>query len=369
MPQWFSIVLLDILKMALILAVVPPCMMYTTQLERKAIARIQDRFGPNRVGPYGLAQPFADMIKMLVKEDIVPKGSDKLCHLLAPLLIVVPSLFLFTLLPFGPGFIAAPISTGLLFFMALGSTGTLAIFTAGWTSRSAFPLLGAIRNAAQLIAYEVPFVLASAVIPMIVGSLRMTDIVMAQSVSGWFIFTPWGFTAFLLLFTAGLAEVNRTPFDLPEAESELVGGFHTEYSGMKFGLFYLAEYVSTIALAVLLSVLFFGGWAGPRIPFLPALGSAILWISMKSFLLVFVTIWIRGTWPRFRVDRLMGFAWKVMIPVALANLVGAAVWFYCPGFIGTAVSAVLVVSVFLLTSQLWAAPKPVLTTTWADQTS
>ena len=346
-----------LLRIGIILALAPVGMMYLTWLERKVIARIQDRFGPNRVGPYGLLQPIADGIKMLTKEDLVPTGADRLCHFLAPVIIVIPALYLFTIIPFGPQLVAAPLTTGLLFFVAIGSLGTLAIFMAGWGSRNKFSLLGAVRTAAQLIAYEVPLVLSLAVIPMVVGSLNLSEIVWSQEYQ-WFVCTPWGFTAFLLVFTAGLAEVNRTPFDLPEAESEIVAGFHTEYSGMKFALFYMAEFLSALGLAGLLTTLFLGGWLGPDV--LPGL----VWMGLKTLGLVFVMIWIRGTFPRFRIDQLMGFAWKVMLPLALVNLVGVSLWYFIPGLWGTLLSALLIVLTFLLTTQLWLSPVPQLNPKW-----
>ena len=357
-PPWISTLLCLIVPMTIILAAAPVGMMYLTWLERKVIARIQDRVGPNRVGPYGLFQPLADGIKMLTKEDIVPAQADKLCHFLAPVLIVMPALYLFTVLPFGPGLVAASLATGLLFFVAIGSVGTLAIFMAGWGSRNKFSLLGAVRTAAQLIAYEVPLVLSLVVVPMIVGSLNLTEIVRAQEWC-WFIATPWGLTGFLLVLTAGLAEVNRTPFDLSEAESEIVAGFHTEYSGMKFALFYMAEFLSTLALAALVATLFLGGWQGPFLP-------GWLWIGLKTFFLIFVMIWFRGTFPRFRIDQLMSFAWKVMLPVAMANIVGAACWARLPGFWGNLLAAGLSFGTFLATTQLWLKPKPNLSTKWVE---
>ena len=351
--------LLSILfRTVLILALAPVGMMYLTWLERKVIARIQDRIGPNRVGPYGLFQPLADGIKMLTKEDIVPEGADRLCHFLAPVLIVVPALVLFTLLPFGPPWVAAPLATGLLFFVAVGSAGTLAVFMAAWGSRNKFALLGGARMAAQLMAYEVPMVLSLAVIPMVTGSLNLVEIVAAQA-HGWFLWTPWGVTAFILVMTAGLAEVNRTPFDLSEAESEIIGGFHTEYSGMKFALFYMAEFLSMLALALLLSILFLGGWHGPLLP-----GS--VWLAGKTFLLVFVMIWIRGTFPRFRVDQLMGFAWKVLLPLSLMNLAGTVLWVLVPAPAGPLLGALGVAGTFLWTTQAWLRPSPKLTTKWLE---
>ncbi len=352
-----------VVPMVVILALAPVAMMYLTWLERKVIARIQDRYGPNRVGPYGLLQPIADGIKMLTKEDVVPAGADALCHFLAPVIIVVPALYLFTVLPFGPGLVAAPLTTGLLFFVAIGSSTTLAIFMAGWGSRNKFSLLGAARNAAQLIAYEVPLVLALAVVPMVTESLSLPEIVRLQE-GRWFLLTPWGAVAFLLVMTAGLAEVNRTPFDLPEAESEIVAGFHTEYSGMKFALFYMAEFLSTLAMAGLLAALFLGGWHGPAIPWVPHVLSGLFWMLLKVFLLVFVMIWIRGTFPRFRVDQLMGFAWKVLIPLALVNVGAAACWVLLPGWEGDAIALALVAGTFIITTQLWLRPKPRLTAEW-----
>ncbi len=348
-----------ILRAVLILALAPVGMMYLTWLERKVIARIQDRIGPNRGGPDGLLQPLADGIKMLTKEDTIPDGADRFCHFLAPVLVVVPSLILFALLPFGPRWVAAPLTTGLLFFVAVGSVGTLALFAAAWGSRNKFALLGAARSAAQLIAYEVPMVLSLAAVPMVTGSLNLVQIVRAQG-NGWFLWTPWGAAGFMLVMTAGLAEVNRTPFDLAEAESEIIGGFHTEYSGMKFAMFYMAEFLSMLALSLLLSILFLGGWQNGGMVGLIALAA-------KAFLLVFVMIWIRGTWPRFRIDQLMGFAWKVLIPLALADLAAAALWVLMPGWKGSVLSALLLAAVFLGMTQLWLRPVPRLTTHWLEE--
>ena len=367
LSPWVMTLIQLILPMVIILALAPVGMMYLTWLERKVIARIQNRFGPNRVGPYGLLQPLADGIKMLTKEDLVPAGADRLSHFLAPILVVVPALYLFTLLPFGPRLVAAPMTTGLLFFVSIGSLTPLALFMAGWGSRNKFSLLGAVRNAAQLVAYEVPLVLGLAVVPMIVGSLNLLKVVEAQQ-GGWFVATPWGAVASILVMTAGLAEVNRTPFDLPEAESEIVAGFHTEYSGMKFALFYMAEFLSTLATAGLLAVLFLGGWLGPRPDFLPAGFCGLFWMGLKTFLLVFVMIWIRGTFPRFRIDQLMGFAWKVLIPLALVNLLAAALWYFLGGLWGNLLAAVLAAGTFLVTTQLWVQPKPQLTVKWVDTT-
>ncbi len=363
---WVETLIRLLIPGLVILAVAPIGMMYLTWLERKVIARMQDRFGPNRVGPYGLLQPIADGIKMLTKEDVIPQGADQLCHTLAPILIVVPALFLFIVLPVGPGLVASPLATGLLFFLAVGSLETLAIFMAGWGSRNKFSLLGALRSVAQMMSYEVPLLLTLAVVPVVAGSLNLVEIVQAQEGFRWFCGTPWGFTALLTTLLAGLAEVNRTPFDLPEAESEIVAGFHTEYSGMKFALFYMAEFLSTLALAALTAVLFLGGWDGPRPPLWAGWFWNLFWMGVKTFLVIFIMIWIRGTFPRFRMDQLMGFAWKVLVPLSLANLLGACLWVLWAGWGGALVSAVLALVTFLVTTQLWLTPKPHLTSKWVS---
>ena len=329
----------------LILVLAPVIMMYLTWLERKVVARIQDRFGPTRVGKYGLLQPLADGVKMLTKEDIVPAGADRLLHFLAPVAIVVPALMLFSVLPFGARAIVINLNTGMLFFLAVASTQALAVFMAGWGSRSKFPLLGSLRTVAQIAAYEVPMVLALVAVAMAAGSLSTVAIVEAQQ-ARWFITTPWGAAGFLIFLICALAEVNRTPFDLAEAESELVGGFHTEYSGMKFALFYIAEFLGTFALSALGATLFFGGWLGPWLP-------GWIWVLIKTYALVLVMIWVRGTWPRFRIDQLLAFAWKCLLPVSLTNVLAAGLWHLAPRPWGTLGAVALLAAVFLITSQLW----------------
>ncbi len=326
----------------------PAVMMYLTWLERKVIGRMQNRYGPNRVGKFGLLQPIADGIKMLTKEDIVPAKADRFGHFLAPVAVVVPSLLLFSVLPFGRNMIAADLEIGLLFFLAISSVGTLAIFIGGWGSRNKFSLLGAMRALAQMVSYEVPLVLSIVTVVMMVGSLSTMDIVEAQSGWNgfrWFIFTPWGFFGFLIFFIGSVAEVNRTPFDIPEGESEIVAGFHTEYSGMKFALFYMAEFLGAFAFAALGATLFFGGWQGPFLP-------SWLWFGLKTFVLVFVIIWLRGTFPRLRVDQLMGYAWKFLLPMALVNILAAGVWYYLSQPLASFASAALLVASYLLLSRL-----------------
>ena len=302
----------------------PATMMYLTWLERKVIGRMQNRFGPNRVGIYGLLQPIADGIKMLTKEDVVPLEADRAVHFLAPVAVVVPSLLLFSVLPFGRGMTAASLDIGLLFFIAVSSLGTLAIFMGGWASRNKFSLLGAMRALAQMISYEVPLVLSVVTVVMTTGSLSTDKIVEAQGGwhgLRWFVFTPWGVVGFLIFFICAVSEVNRTPFDIPEGESEIVAGFHTEYSGMKFALFYMAEFLGAFAYSALGATLFLGGWQGPFLP-------SWIWFGLKTYLLVFVMIWLRGTFPRLRVDQLMGYAWKFLLPMGLVNILAAGIWHY-----------------------------------------
>ncbi|HEX9780188.1 MAG TPA: complex I subunit 1 family protein, partial [bacterium] len=253
------------LAVGVIAAIAPVIMMYLTWLERKLIARFQNRIGPNRVGRYGLKQPLADGLKMLIKEDLVPAGADPLLHLLGPVLAVVPAILLFAVIPFGRNMAGADLHVGLLYVLAIGSVSSYAIFTGGWASRSRFSLLGAMRSVAQIISYEVPGVLSVVTVIMVTGTMSLVGIVEAQE-ARWFVFTPWGLVAFFAFFMSGIAEVNRTPFDMPEAESELVAGFHTEYSGMKFALWYMAEFLEAFAICAITATLFLGGWHGPAVP-------------------------------------------------------------------------------------------------------
>ncbi len=299
-------------------------MMYLTLIERKVIARMQNRIGPNRVGKWGLLQPLADGIKMLTKEDIIPTPADKTVHLLAPIFIVIPALLVFAVIPFGRNMTAVDLNVGVLFFIAISSTTTIAIFMAAWGSRNKFSLLGGMRAVAQMISYEIPMVLSAVPAILIAGTLSTNGIVEAQGGwfgLKWFVFTPWGFAAFIIFFLCGVAECNRSPFDLAEAESELVAGFHTEYSGMKFALFYMAEFMNSFTLAGLTTTLFLGGWQGPLLP-------SWLWFFLKTYVLIFVMIWFRGTLPRFRVDQLMNLAWKFLLPLTLVNVMVAGLWYF-----------------------------------------
>lgn len=327
-----------------ILLFAPFVMMYLTWLERKLVARIQNRIGPNRVGPFGLLQPIADGIKMLTKEDVIPEGADRFMHFLAPAVIVAPAMLTWAVLPFGRNMIAADIAVGVLYFIAISGLAEIAIFIAGWGSNNKFSLLGAMRSIAQMLSYEIPMVLSVAVVVMMVGSLSTSAIVEAQSGWGgfnWFIFRPWGLVGFVIFFLAGAAETNRTPFDLAEAESEIVAGFHTEYSGMKFALFFMAEFISVFSICALASTLFLGGWQGPFLP-------SWAWFFLKTYTLIGVLMWFRGTFPRLRVDQLLGFAWKGLLPMAFVNILSMGLWEFVPRPWNYVVSTSLLVIAFFL---------------------
>lgn len=312
-----------------ILMVFPGLFAITTVIERKGLGRIQNRLGPNRVGPFGFLQFAADGIKALIKEDVVPRAADKVVHFLAPIALVVPVLLAFSVLPFGRNMSPLDLDAGLLFFFAVGASTELSLFMAGWSSRNKYALLGAMRAIAQMISYELPLVLSSVTVVMVVGSLSLPAIVEAQNVytmtiGHWHVFTPWGLAGFILFFIAALAESNRSPFDLPEAESEIIAGYFVEYSGFKFALFFLGEYLGLFAVSGLGITLFLGGWTAPFswLTWIPSW----VWFMAKLVTLIAVFIWIRGTVPRLRVDQLMNFAWKWMLPMALVNIVVAAVW-------------------------------------------
>ena len=324
----------------------------TTILERKGLGRIQNRYGPNRVGFFGSLQPIADAIKSLTKEDIVPQSADKLVHLLAPTLLVLAAFSVYAVLPVGRNMVLVNLDAGVLFFFAIGSVTEVAVFMAGWSSRNKYSLLGAMRAIAQMISYEVPLILSSLTVIMATGSLSTVTIVEKQAgYSGilphWFLFTPWGFAGFILFMIAATAESNRSPFDLPEGESEIIAGYYIEYSGFKFALFFLGEYLGMFAISGLAITLFLGGWNAP-LPFLTWVPS-YLWFFAKLLTLIVAFIWVRGTLPRLRMDQLMNFAWKFMLPMALLNLITAAVWHFMPsGPVRWLVSIVLVVVPYTL---------------------
>jgi NADH-quinone oxidoreductase subunit H len=323
LPEWVVVLSSILISITAIAIFGPVTMMYLTWLERKVVGRIQNRYGPNRVGIFGLLQPIADGIKMLTKEDIVPEEADKVTHFLAPVLVVIPALLVFSVIPFGRGMTAVDLNVGLLFFLAVSALTTIAIFMGSWGSRNKFSLLGGMRAVAQMVSYEIPMVLSVVPVILVTGSLSTVAIVEAQLGGRWFAFTPWGFFASVVFFLCGVAEVNRTPFDLPEGESEIVAGFHTEYSGMKFALFYMAEFMGAFAISGLTVTLFYGGWDGPYLP-------SWTWFLLKTYVPIFIMIWFRGTFPRLRVDQLMGFAWKMLLPFTLFNIFVAALWAILP---------------------------------------
>jgi NADH-quinone oxidoreductase subunit H len=311
---------------------------FVTVIERKGIGRIQNRYGPNRVGiPLtkirlcGFGQFIPDGIKSLTKEDVVPRAADKVVHFLAPVVLLIPVLLAYAVLPIGRNMTAVDFDAGLLFFFAVGGAVELSVFMAGWSSHNKYSLLGAMRAIAQMISYEIPLILSAVTVIMIVGSLKLADIVAAQNdysygLAHWFVFTPWGLAGFTLFFIASLAESNRSPFDLPEAESEIIAGYYTEYSGFKFALFFLGEYLGMFAVIGLGITLFLGGWTAP-FSFLTWVPS-YLWFFAKLMALVFVFIWIRATLSRLRMDQLMNFAWKFMLPLSLVNIVTTGVWHF-----------------------------------------
>ncbi|MDX1520259.1 MAG: NADH-quinone oxidoreductase subunit NuoH [Anaerolineae bacterium] len=319
--------LISHLIFASIIAVVAPAsLIILTWLERKIIARIQRRIGPNRAGPFGLLQGIADMVKMFTKEDITPANAERWSYNIAPGLSVFSSIMAFAVIPFVPGFIGADLNVGVLYLFAVGGLGVLAILMGGWSSNNKYALLGAFRVVAMLLTYEVPMVLALIMVTMTAGSMSLQEIVMAQAGINWYIFSMP--VVFLIFFISGVAETGRSPFDLIEAESEIIAGFHTEYSGIKFGMFMIGEYVHMFALAFFSAVLFLGGWSFPGISLLPLwlqpiLGFIVLNIKMALF--VFIMMWFRGTLPRFRIDHLQDFAWKFLVPLSVALLIVMAI--------------------------------------------
>ena len=325
-----------IISVVTVVIAFPALFALVTWFERKGLGRMQNRYGPNRAGPAGLFQPIADAIKSLTKEDIVPLIADHVVHFLAPVLLVTAAFLAYAVIPVGRNMIVVNLNAGVLFFFAVGSVVELSVFMAGWSSRSKYSLLGAMRAIAQMISYEVPLVLASVVVIMQAGSLSTVAIVERQAgYSGiwphWFVFTPWGFVGFALFMIAATAESNRSPFDLPEGESEIIAGYYIEYSGFKFALFFLGEYLGMMATSAMAITLFLGGWAAP-FSFLAWIPSYV-WFFLKLLALIFGFIWIRGTLPRLRMDQLMNFAWEFILPMALFNMLVAGVWhFMTPGF-------------------------------------
>jgi NADH-quinone oxidoreductase subunit H len=279
-------------------------------LERRLLALWQDRYGPNRVGPLGLLQVLADMIKIFAKEDWIPPFADKPVFVIAPAIIIITTLMSFAIIVFAPGITVSNLNIGLLFFLGMSSLGVYSITLAGWSSNNKYALLGSLRGAAQMLSYEVFMGLSLMGVVMLAGSFNITDIVQAQK-GLWFCVPQ--VLGFIVFFTAGIAETHRLPFDLPEAENELVAGYHSEYSGMKFGMFFVGEYIGITLISALITTLFFGGWLGPVLP-------GIVWFFIKMFAFICIFILLRASFPRPRYDQLMSFGWKVMLPVSLLNL-------------------------------------------------
>lgn len=327
---------------------------YLTLYERKVLARMQVRVGPNRAGPFGLLQPVADGIKLIFKEELIPAEADKLIFILAPIITVVPALIIMAVVPFGPTItlfgreialsVAGGSDLGVLYITTVASISVYGIVLAGWSSNNKYATLGGIRSTAQMISYELALGLAFIGPILMSGSMNMLKMVQDQQVYGWyFILQPLGA---LIFFIATLAEVNRAPFDMPEAEQELTAGYHTEYSGMKFALFFMAEYIKMIAVAAIAATLYFGGYLGPFVDQLPFLGP--IYLLIKILILLFGMIWVRATLPRLRYDRLMAFGWKVLLPLALANVLIVALGIILNQTLGVTLWLIPIVSMVVM---------------------
>jgi NADH-quinone oxidoreductase subunit H len=327
-PEWLVSIVGYLVVAGTVVGVFLGAFALLSLIERKTLARIQNRIGPNRAGWFGILQPVADGIKMLTKEDIVPEKAEKFLHLLAPILIVVPAILALGVIPYGREWTPVPLELGLLFFFAVGSLTELSVFMAGWASGSKFPMLGAMRAISQMVSYELPLIISALGVIMVSGTLSLPHIVEQQAGGFWHwnLCTPWGLFAGILFFICSIAEANRCPFDLPEGESEIVAGHMTEYSGFKYALFFMGEYLGLFAISALGITLFLGGWQAP----LPGLGFVPTWIWFfgKLAFVIFMFLWIRGTYPRVRIDQLMRFAWLCMIPMALLTLPAAALWHF-----------------------------------------
>jgi NADH-quinone oxidoreductase subunit H len=320
MATWIVGFILLLIKLIIVLVVLLVSAGWLVWAERKLLGRLQVRFGPNRAGKFGLFQPVADIVKLLTKEDTMPREADRFIFLYSPAVVAISTLLLFAVVPFGKGFtllghpipmVITDLNVGILYVLALVSLGVYGVALGGWASNSKYSLLGGIRGAAQMISYEIPLALSLVPVVMLAGSFSLVDIVNAQARYPFILVQP---VSFVLFFLSAAAEIKRIPYDLPEAENELVAGFHTEYSGMRFGLYFLGEYISLVVLGSLMAVFFWGGWRGPFLP-------PLVWFLIKVWVVVFFMIWMRGTLPRMRYDQLMQLSWKVLIPIALLNII------------------------------------------------
>jgi NADH-quinone oxidoreductase subunit H len=343
--NFWIFLLLSVLKVAVVTVILLTAVAYTVLLERKVVGRIQNRWGPTRVGPFGLLQPLADGIKLFLKEDLMPAGVYKPLYIAAPIIALSCALLSISMIPFGANikyhgvdlFQISNINIGLLVILGITSIGVYGIALSGWSSNNKYSLLGALRASAQVISYELALGLSLVGVILLSQSFNLRHIVDLQARHGlltWNVFGGFQFVAFFIYLTAAFAETNRTPFDLPEAESELTAGYHTEYSSMKFAMFFMAEYANMITVGCVATLLFLGGWTSPFGHLFPAhlggvVGEALLpvfWFVAKVFCFLFLYIWVRGTLPRFRYDQLMGFGWKYLMPLAIANILATSLW-------------------------------------------
>lgn len=347
LPDWLIVAITALLGTVGILGFALFSALAAIWIERKLIARMQIRYGPNRVGPKGLIQPIADALKVIGKEAITPFGVDRVVYAAAPLVVFLPALLTFSVVPFAPGAALLNVDIGVILVIGVGALGVVPTFMAGWSSNNKYSLIGAMRSIAQTISYEIPLVLSLVGLVVMAGSLKVEDLVVYQIFGGWFIFLQP--LAAVVFFIAASAELNRTPTDIMEGESELAAGYHTEYSGFKFSLFYATEYTHTFAVSALITTLFLGGWGtGPGLNLVPA----IIWFFIKTYLIFCVFVWTRATLPRLRIDQLMDFAWKFLLPLSLANIMIVAVE-VAYGLPGIAIAVVnILLALVLLT--LWA---------------
>jgi NADH-quinone oxidoreductase subunit H len=335
--------LLNALKVIVVTVLLLMCVAYTVLLERKVVGRIQNRWGPSRVGPFGLLQPLCDGLKLFLKEDLMPLSVERPLYILAPIIALSCALISISMVPFGPDitfhgvqiFQISDVNIGLLILLGVASVGVYGIALAGWSSNNKYSLLGALRSSAQIVSYELSLGLSLVGVILLSQSFRLRDIVDRQSAHGllsWNIVGGFQFVAFFIYLISAYAETNRSPFDLPEAESELTGGYHTEYSSMKFAMFFMAEYANMITISCVATLLFLGGWSSPFGNLLPDGGPVVqsllgvFWFAAKVFFFLFLFVWVRGTLPRIRYDQLMGFGWKFLLPLAILNIVATSLW-------------------------------------------